>query len=67
LTLTLPASPTAGQFVAFSNRSGTTTAVIARNGLNIMTLAEDMNLDSAQARGLLVYTDVTNGWVLFND
>lgn len=67
LTLTLPASPTAGQFVAFSNISGTTTPVIARNGLNIMALAENMTLNSAQARGLLVYTDATNGWVLFND
>ena len=66
LTLTLPASPSAGNFVAFSNRSGTTTAVIARNGLNIMTLAEDLVLNSAQARGLLVYTGATNGWVLFN-
>ena len=66
LTLTLPGSPSAGNFVAFSNRSGTTTAVIARNGLNIMTLAEDLVLNSAQARGLLVYTGATNGWVLFN-
>ena len=67
LTLTLPASPTAGQFVAFSNISGTTTPVIGRNGLNIMALAEDLTLDSAQARGTLVYTGATNGWVLFND
>jgi hypothetical protein len=67
LTLTLPASPTAGQFVAFSNISGTTTPVIARNGLNIMALAENMTLNSTQARGTLVYTDATNGWVLFND
>jgi hypothetical protein len=67
LTLTLPASPTAGQFVAFSNISGTTTPVIARNALKIMALAEDLTLNSAQARGTLVYTDATNGWVLFND
>ena len=67
LTLTLPASPTAGQFVAFSNISGTTTPGIGRNGLNRMALAEDLTLNSAQARGTLVYTDATNGWVLFND
>jgi hypothetical protein len=67
LTLTLPASPTAGEFVAFSNISGTTTPVIARNSSNIMALAEDLTLDSAQARGTLVYTGATNGWVLFND
>ena len=67
LTLTLPASPTAGDFVAFSNISGATTAVIARNGNNIMASATDLTLDSAQARGLLVYTGATNGWVLFNN
>lgn len=67
LTLTLPASPSAGNFVAFSNISGTTTPVIARNGLNIMALAEDLTLNSTQARGTLVYTNATNGWVLFND
>ena len=67
LTLTLPASPTAGDFVAFSNISGTTTAVIARNGNNIMASATDLTLDSAQARGLLVYTGATNGWMLFNN
>jgi len=32
-----------------------------------MALAEDLTLNSAQARGTLVYTDATNGWVLFND
>ena len=67
LTLTLPASPTAGDFVGFSNISGTTTPVIARNGNKIMALSEDLTLDSAQARGLLVYTGATNGWVLFNN
>lgn len=67
LTLTLPASPTAGDFVGFSNISGTTTAVIGRNGNKIMALSEDLTLDSAQARGLLVYTGATNGWVLFNN
>ena len=67
LTLTLPASPTAGNVVAFSNLSGTTTAVIGRNGNKIMALSEDLTLDSAQARGLLVYTGATNGWVLFNN
>lgn len=66
LTLTLPASPTAGDWVAFTNRSGTTTATIARNGLNIMGLAEDMTLDDAAARGTLVYADATRGWVLID-
>lgn len=66
LTLTLPASPAAGDWVAFINRSGTTTASIARNGSNIMSLAEDMTLDSAQARGTLVFADATRGWTLID-
>ena len=67
LTLTLPSSPTAGDWVGFSNRSGVTTASIARNGNNIMSLAEDMTLDTTEARGVLVYADATRGWTLLND
>jgi len=64
LTLTLPASPTAGDWVAFSNRSGTLTSVIARNGQNIMGLAENMTVDSLNAGMTLTFTDATRGWVL---
>lgn len=67
LTLTLPSSPTSGMYIGFSNLSGLTTPVIARNGSNIMASATDLTLDSTYARGLLVYADATNGWVLFND
>ena len=66
LILTLPSSPSTGDWIVFSNRSGTTTATIARNGSNIMGLAEDMTLDSEQSRGMLVYADATRGWVLVN-
>jgi hypothetical protein len=64
LTLTLPASPSAGDWVAFSNRSGTLTSVIARNGSNIMGLAEDMTVDSLTAGFTLTFADATRGWVL---
>lgn len=64
LTLTLPASPTAGDWVAFSNRSGTLTSVIARNGQNIMGLAENMTIDSLNAGMTLTFADATRGWVL---
>ncbi len=64
LTLTLPASPTAGDWVAVQNSSGTTTAVIARNGSNIMSLAENMTIDNATASLTLVYADATRGWVI---
>lgn len=63
LTLTLPASPLAGEFVTVINRSATLTAVIGRNGNNIMGLAEDMTLDSLNASLTLIYADATRGWV----
>lgn len=64
LTLTLPSAPTSGDWVAFVNRSATTTPVIGRNGSNIMSLAEDMTLNNVNASGTLVYADATRGWVL---
>jgi hypothetical protein len=64
LTLTLPASPAAGNWVSVSNRSGTTTPVIARNGQNIMNLAEDMTIDNSTASFTLTFADATRGWVL---
>ena len=63
VTLTLPASPAAGDWVAFANRSGTSTPVIARNGQNIMGLAENMTLDNINHFGTLVYADATRGWI----
>jgi hypothetical protein len=63
LTLTLPASPTAGDMVMFSNNSGTTTPVIGRNGSNIEGIAEDMTVDNVNYFGTLVYADATRGWI----
>ena len=63
LTLTLPMSPSAGDWVRVVNRSGTTTPVIARNGQNIMGLAEDMTLDNANATLTLTFADSTRGWI----
>jgi hypothetical protein len=64
LTLTLPASPTAGQWVGISNRSATTTVVIGRNSQNIMGLAENMTIDSEHAGFRLLFADSTRGWVI---
>lgn len=63
LTLTLPASPSAGDWVAFSNFSNTTTCVIGRNGSNIMGLAENMDVDNVNYFATLVYADATRGWI----
>jgi hypothetical protein len=64
LTLTLPTSPSAGDSIKISNRSGVTTCVLARNGSNIMGSGSDLTLDTASASFELIYSDATNGWVI---
>ena len=64
LTLTLPATPTAGDVVHVSNRSGVATCVMDRNGVNVMGLAENMTLDASDQPFSLAYTDASRGWVL---
>lgn len=63
LTLTLPATPTVGDIVGFQNSSGTITCVIERNGSNIMSLAQNLTIDSLNASVLLQYVSATRGWV----
>ena len=60
-TITLPASPTAGNEVVISVGEFTNT-VIGRNSQNIMGLAEDMTIDSRDATVNLVFIDATRGW-----
>lgn len=64
LTLTLPGSPTVGDVVGFSNQSGTITCVIARNGSNIMSAAQDLTVDKANSSFQLHYADATRGWII---
>jgi hypothetical protein len=64
LTLTLPASPSAGNWVGVSNMSGAITATIGRNSQPIMALAENLTVDLDGAGFTLVYADATRGWVL---
>lgn len=63
-TVTLPASPAAGATVYVTVANGLTTNVVARNGSNIQSLAEDMTLNAAYAAVQLRYADATRGWVL---
>jgi len=64
ITLTLPASPSAGDTVAITEIAGNTDNVLGRNGSNIMSLAEDMTIDSAYAAFQLQYVDATIGWAV---
>lgn len=64
LTLTLPSSPSVGNFVGVVNLSNTLTAVVARNGEDIMNVAEDLTVDVLDANFTLTYSGATYGWVL---
>ena len=62
LTLTLPASPSAGDVVGFSDVANDATHTIGRNGSNIMGDAADMTVDTAYQNFTLMYTGATVGW-----
>jgi hypothetical protein len=62
VTITLPASPSAGNEVAVGVTTGITNTVIGRNSQNIMSLAEDLTIDIGNVVVTLIYTDSTRGW-----
>lgn len=64
VTITLPATPTAGQTVWVTVGNGRTDNVIARNGELLMGLAEDMTIDSPVATAPLRYINSAIGWRL---
>jgi hypothetical protein len=61
-TLTLPASPAAGDVVTVTVANSRIDSVIARNSTNIMALAEDLTLDSTSASVILRYVGTGPGW-----
>jgi hypothetical protein len=63
ITLTLPISPSVNDVVSVIN-GNFSTCVIARNGSNIMSLAEDMTLDAQRVSFDLVYLNSTIGWTI---
>lgn len=64
-TISLPASPTAGNCVRMVDAGGTwgtNNLTVGRNGEKINALAADMVLDVSDASVMMVYTGSTNGW-----
>ena len=64
LTLTLPSSPSSGDSIKISNRSGAETCILGRNGSKILGTSEDLTLDKASASFELIYADANNGWII---
>ena len=68
-TLTLPASPSIGDEVAFKDYAktfDTNNLTIARNGSKIEGDTNDLTVDVEGAGNTLVFTDATQGWLLRN-
>ena len=61
-TVTLPATPTAGDLVWVTVGNGLTTNVVARNGNRIQSLLEDLTLNAAYAAVQMRYINSTIGW-----
>ena len=70
ITMTLPASPSAGDYVAIKDYAGTfatNNLTIGRNGSNIQGSANDSLLSTNRASVVLVYIDSTKGWLFTNE
>lgn len=61
-TLTLPATPSAGDIVWVTVGNGLITNVVERNGNNIQSLAQDLTLDAPYAAVQMRYINSTIGW-----
>jgi len=70
VTGNLPASPSAGDIVAFADyagTAGTNSITIGRNGSNIEGSAQDGAINQNRDSITLVYVDGTQGWIAVND
>jgi hypothetical protein len=64
-TVTLPATPSAGDIISIADYNGTATTnniTIGRNGSNINSLASNFTISSNYAAISFVYVDATAGW-----
>ena len=62
-TITLPASPSAGQRVMITVGNFVNT-IVGRNGSNIMSSGTDMTLDKEYLSIQFIFADATRGWVM---
>ena len=65
ITITLPATPTVGDFVAVKDGTGaaaTTNFTVSGNGSNIASSATDLIFDKNFAEIVMTYIDATIGW-----
>lgn len=65
ITITLPAGPSAGDFVIIKDGTGaaaTTSFTVDRNGSNIASAASDLTFDKNFAEITMTYIDATIGW-----
>jgi hypothetical protein len=70
ITVTLPASPSAGAIVAIKDYAGTFASnnlTIARNSSNIQGAANDSLIETNRASVVLVFADSTKGWLYTNE
>ena len=69
ITVTLPASPSAGNIVAVADYAGTAASnviTIDRNGSNIEGGTTNASIDVARESKTFVYVDGTQGWIVVN-
>jgi len=69
ITLTLPGSPSIGEFVSFIDYAGTfdtNNLTIGRNGKKIQGATADLTVSTERAANTLVFVDDTQGWLLQN-
>ena len=67
ITVTLPASPSAGDLVAvkdYAFTADTNNITLARNGSNIQGTANDFIINTEGRSVTLIYVDATQGWLL---
>ena len=69
VTVTLPATPSAGDIVAVADYAGTAATnniTIARNGSNFEGGTENGGIATNRQTGTFVYVDATQGWIAVN-